>query len=119
MMSVMTAKWVGDALNKHGIYAAWIAMRGYPWLPPVDYTDRGKTGAHVMKRVERLVVIEDGECTVRELGVSSLVVDGVLIYFVCVASRDFEGTSVPRLSSSVSGPPLGLSGPGKNWKHSW
>jgi chloride channel 3/4/5 len=64
----MTSKWVGDALGKDGIYSVWIAMRRYPWLPPVDYHDKGETGAHLMKPLERLVVIEDGQCTVADLG---------------------------------------------------
>lgn len=63
----MTAKWVGDALGKDGIYSVWIAMRKYPWLPPVDYRDTGETAAQVMTSTERLVVIEDGS-TLRELG---------------------------------------------------
>ncbi|KAL0953386.1 hypothetical protein HGRIS_004625 [Hohenbuehelia grisea] len=67
MISIMTAKWVGDALGKHGIYPVWIAMRRYPWLPPVDYKDRGQTGASLMKPLSKLVVIEDGECTVHDL----------------------------------------------------
>lgn len=64
----MTAKWVGDALGKDGIYSVWIAMRDYPWLPPTDFHDQGQTGAEVMKPVDRLVVIEDGEYTLKELG---------------------------------------------------
>lgn len=67
MISVMTAKWVADAFGKDGIYSVWIAIRKYPWLPPVDYRDKGETAAQVMTPVERLVVIEDG-CTLRELG---------------------------------------------------
>jgi len=67
MICVMTSKWVGDALGKDGIYSVWIAMRRYPWLPPVDYHDKGETGAHLMKPLERLVVIEDGQCTVADL----------------------------------------------------
>lgn len=68
MVCVMTSKWVGDALGKDGIYSAWIAMRQYPWLPPVDYHDQGETGAHIMKPLDDLVVIEDGSSTVEELG---------------------------------------------------
>ncbi|KAF6761563.1 Cl-channel protein [Ephemerocybe angulata] len=67
MISVMTAKWVGDALGKDGIYTVWIAMRRYPWLPPVHYRDQGETAAHVMRSVSDLVVIKDGVTTVREL----------------------------------------------------
>jgi chloride channel 3/4/5 len=68
MISVMTSKWVGDALGKDGIYSVWIAMRQYPWLPPVDYKDKGETGAHLMRPFEDLVVIEDGQVTLLELG---------------------------------------------------
>jgi len=67
MISVMTAKWVGDALGKDGIYSVWIAMRKYPWLPPVAYRDKGETAAQFMIPTNKLVVIEDG-CTLRELG---------------------------------------------------
>ncbi|KAJ7089712.1 Cl-channel protein [Mycena belliarum] len=68
MISVMISKWVGDAIGKDGgIYAVWIAMRGYPWLPPVDFHDKGETGAQLMRPVERLVVIEDDRETVADL----------------------------------------------------
>lgn len=77
MISVMTAKWVGDAFGKDGIYSVWIAMRKYPWLPPVDYRDRGETAAQVMTPIERLIVIEDG-CTLRELGMQGLYNSGEL-----------------------------------------
>ncbi|PBK72548.1 Cl-channel protein [Armillaria solidipes] len=63
MISVMTAKWVGDAFGKDGIYAVWIAMRKYPWLAPGDYNDDGETGARIMRPVDKLAVIEDGQCT--------------------------------------------------------
>lgn len=63
----MTSKWVGDALGKDGIYSVWIAMKRYPWLPPVDYRDKGETGAHLMKPVHRLVVIQDGATSVGQL----------------------------------------------------
>lgn len=43
-------------------------MRRYPWLPPVDYHDQGETGAHIMTPLDRLVVIEDGECNILDLG---------------------------------------------------
>jgi len=67
MISVMTAKWVGDGLGKDGIYSVWIAMRRYPWLPPIDYHDKGETGTYLMKPFDRLVVIEDDEYTLLEL----------------------------------------------------
>ncbi|PPQ79064.1 hypothetical protein CVT26_003969 [Gymnopilus dilepis] len=67
MICVMTSKWVGDAMGKDGIYSVWIAMRRYPWLPPVDYRDRGETGANLMKPLSEVVVIEDAVTTVGEL----------------------------------------------------
>lgn len=67
MICVMTSKWVGDALGTDGIYAVWIAMRRYPWLPPVDYRDMGQTGANLMKPVEQLTVIEDNVLTIHDL----------------------------------------------------
>ena len=67
MICVMTSKWVGDAMGKDGIYSVWIAMRRYPWLPPVDYRDRGQTGANLMKPLSEVIVIEDGVTTVGEL----------------------------------------------------
>ncbi|KAJ7080270.1 Cl-channel protein [Mycena crocata] len=84
MISVMTAKWIGDAFGKDGgIYAVWIAMRGYPWLPPIDFQDKGETGAHLMRPVERLVVIEDERETVADL-------DGML------NDNDYHGFPVVR-----------------------
>lgn len=69
MIAVMTAKWVGDAQGTDGIYAVWIAMRRYPWLPPVDFKDsQAATGESIMKSVDRLIKIEDANATVGELG---------------------------------------------------
>ncbi|KAF8631881.1 hypothetical protein AX15_002146 [Amanita polypyramis BW_CC] len=67
MISVMTSKWVGDAFGKDGIYAVWIAMRRYPWLPPMDYHDSGETGANLMKPFSELVVIQDEQCTTTDI----------------------------------------------------
>jgi len=67
MICVMISKWVGDAMGKDGIYSVWIAMRRYPWLPPVDYHDRGQTGANLMKPLSQIIFIEDGVTTVGEL----------------------------------------------------
>ncbi len=65
----MVSKWVGDALGKDGIYAVWIAMRQYPWLPPGEYRDQGQTAAQIMKPVENVVVISDEQgLTLQELG---------------------------------------------------
>lgn len=42
-------------------------MRRYPWLPPVDYRDRGETGASLMVPLSDVIVIEDGVTTFGEL----------------------------------------------------
>ncbi|KDR80589.1 hypothetical protein GALMADRAFT_240906 [Galerina marginata CBS 339.88] len=67
MICVMTSKWVGDAMGKDGIYSVWIAMRGYPWLPPVDYRDRGETGANLMKPLSQIIAIKEAVTTVGDL----------------------------------------------------
>ncbi|KIK61661.1 hypothetical protein GYMLUDRAFT_165705 [Collybiopsis luxurians FD-317 M1] len=73
MVSVTTAKAVGDAMGKDGIgiysgiYSVWIAMRDYPWLPPVDYNDKGRTAADAMRPYGTLVKIEDGQLTLKDL----------------------------------------------------
>lgn len=54
-------------MGKDGIYSVWIAMRRYPWLPPVDYQDKGLTGANLMKPLSQVIVIEDGVTTVGDL----------------------------------------------------
>ncbi|KAF9069790.1 chloride channel [Rhodocollybia butyracea] len=67
MVGVMSAKFVGDALGKDGIYNVWIAMRKYPWLPPVDYNDKGQTAADVMRPFGSLVKLQDEKLTLKEL----------------------------------------------------
>ena len=69
MLSVMVSKWVGDAFGKEGIYASWIALRKYPWLPPAEYKDKGETAANVMVPAEKLVLVK-ANCTIEELGKS-------------------------------------------------
>ncbi|PFH51941.1 hypothetical protein AMATHDRAFT_39855 [Amanita thiersii Skay4041] len=89
MICVMTSKWVGDAFNMDGIYAAWIAMRRYPWLPHTDYHDRGETGAHLMKPLDRLVVIQDDKYTVAEL--RRLLIENNYHGFPVVLQNQFVG----------------------------
>ncbi|KAJ6485834.1 Cl-channel protein [Mycena sanguinolenta] len=92
MISVMASKWVGDAFGKDGgIYAQWIALRGYPWLPPVDFEDKGAqdTGAQLMRPLERLVVIEDERNTV--LGLDTLLKDYDFHGFPVVRREEFLG----------------------------
>ncbi|KAI0316004.1 chloride channel [Amylostereum chailletii] len=59
MISVMVAKWVGDAFGKEGIYSIWIAMRRYPWLPPVEYHDKGESAGQFMTQTSNIVVVEN------------------------------------------------------------
>ena len=99
MISVMTAKWVGDAFGKDGIYPVWIAMRQYPWLAPVDHRDEGQTGAQIMRPVDKLTVIEDGHCSPNDLGESPQI-DGIT---ALTASRYTSWhLFVPRIPSSVT-----------------
>ncbi|KAJ3762065.1 Cl-channel protein [Lentinula raphanica] len=67
MVGVMTAKWVGDALGRDGIYNVWIAMRQYPFIPPVDYNDRGKIAADAMRPFGMLVKIQEGQSTLGDI----------------------------------------------------
>jgi chloride channel 3/4/5 len=70
MLSVMVSKWVADAFGKEGIYSVWIALRGYPWLPPHEHRDEGdsETTISIMKPINKLVVINGTRCTLQELG---------------------------------------------------
>lgn len=70
MVSVMTAKWVGEAFGKEGIYPQWIALRNYPWMPPHEYRDRDErvTTESIMCPIARLVVIEGTRTTLGHLG---------------------------------------------------
>ena len=56
-------------------------MRGYPWLPPIDFHDKGETGAQLMRPLERLVVIEDERESVADLGMCRFLIfcDGSLM----------------------------------------
>ncbi|KAL1745857.1 chloride channel [Schizophyllum fasciatum] len=67
MVAVMTAKMVGDALGTDGIYPVWIALRRYPWLPPVDYKDKGATGASFMRGADDVVGLQDEAHTIKDL----------------------------------------------------
>ncbi|EJD07614.1 Cl-channel protein [Fomitiporia mediterranea MF3/22] len=67
MISVMVAKWVGDAFGKEGIYTRWIALRQYPWLSSVEYRDKGESAGNVMIPIERLATIDAFGCTVQDL----------------------------------------------------
>jgi len=70
MVSVMTAKWVGEAFGKEGIYPQWIALRNYPWMPPHEYRDKDEkvNTESIMCPVTKLVVIEGIRTTLGHLG---------------------------------------------------
>ncbi|KAJ3822979.1 Cl-channel protein [Lentinula raphanica] len=89
MVGVMTAKWVGDALGKDGIYNVWIAMRQYPFIPPVDYNDRGKIAADGMKPFGMLVKIQEGQSTLG--GIETLTKTHEFHGFPVVRGRDLVG----------------------------
>ena len=59
MISVMVSKWVADALGQDGIYTSWIALRRYPWLPPIEFRDNGEIAADAMIPVKNLVVLHE------------------------------------------------------------
>ena len=60
-------KWVGDAISKEGIYAAWIQLRKYPSLPSDDFRDSGETVEKVMIPVSGIFSIRV-HSTLQELG---------------------------------------------------
>lgn len=68
MLAVMVSKWVGDAFGKEGIYDAWITLRAYPWLSPIEHRDYGATAASFMTPKDNLVVINGVDTTIKELG---------------------------------------------------
>jgi hypothetical protein len=45
-------------------------MRRYPWLSSADFKDRSTeaTGESIMRSVDKLVIIEDGDIKLGELG---------------------------------------------------
>lgn len=58
MVAVMIAKWVGDAINKRGIYEAWIQFNAYPLLDNRDDKPVPDVPvAQIMTRSEDLTVI--------------------------------------------------------------
>jgi len=49
MAAVMFAKWVGDALDRKGIYDAHIALNGYPFLDTKEEFSHSTVAADVMR----------------------------------------------------------------------
>jgi chloride channel 3/4/5 len=67
MISVMLSKWVGDAFGTEGIYASWIALRGYPWIPHGEHLDAGETAGSKMREVGECVCLTEGAHDVKEV----------------------------------------------------
>ncbi|RKO87232.1 chloride channel [Blyttiomyces helicus] len=57
MITVMVAKWVGDAFGLEGIYDALIHLNGYPFLDTKEEYSFNATAAQIMTRSEDLEVI--------------------------------------------------------------
>ncbi|KAG8899607.1 hypothetical protein FRB99_006556 [Tulasnella sp. 403] len=66
MLAVMTSKFVGDYFGK-GIYDTWIAMHGYPYLPPAEFRDQGETAASVMVPVDNIISVNGRQVFASEL----------------------------------------------------
>ena len=49
MAAVMFAKWVGDAINRHGIYDAHIVLNGYPFLDNKEEFQHSSVAVDVMR----------------------------------------------------------------------
>ena len=60
MLAVMVAKWTADALAPHGVYALWIALRGYPWLPAGERPDGGRSAGAAMRPAGSVRVLREG-----------------------------------------------------------
>ncbi|KEF59453.1 chloride channel 3 [Exophiala aquamarina CBS 119918] len=55
MISVMLAKWIGDAFSTRGIYETWINFKEYPYLENKDDTQIPHVGvSSLMTRVEEM-----------------------------------------------------------------
>ncbi|XP_055708576.1 H(+)/Cl(-) exchange transporter 5 isoform X1 [Phlebotomus papatasi] len=69
MAAAMSAKWVGDALGRQGIYDAHISLNGYPFLDSKDEFAHTTLAADVMqpKRNETLSVITQDSMTVDDV----------------------------------------------------
>jgi chloride channel 3/4/5 len=67
MIAVMVSKWVGDAFNRQGIYDAWIALHGYPFIPTSEFRDSGETAEEFMVPVQDVVMINGRDSSVPEL----------------------------------------------------
>ncbi|KAI1286739.1 H(+)/Cl(-) exchange transporter 3 [Halotydeus destructor] len=72
MAAIMSAKWVGDALGKQGIYDAHIMLNGYPFLDSKEeftYTTLAADCMRPKKNEPPLVVITQDSMTVDDLDI--------------------------------------------------
>ena len=68
MIAVMIGKWVGDAINKRGIYEAWIHFNEYPLLDNRDDAPVPDVPvSQIMTRLDDLVVITATGHTIQSL----------------------------------------------------
>ncbi|EFC37022.1 chloride channel ClC-3 [Naegleria gruberi] len=77
MLSVMFAKWVGDAFNRESIYELNIEMNQYPFLHN-DEVDTDDTAKHIMTTHKLKVIFVEG-ATVGEVR-QSLLREGLKLY---------------------------------------
>jgi len=66
MLAVMSSKFVGDYFGK-GVYDTWIALHGYPYLPPSDFRDDGETVSSVMVPARQVITVNGRSVTLSEL----------------------------------------------------
>ncbi len=103
MISVMVAKWVGDAFGKEGIYHTWIALRNYPWIPSNEYRDKGETAASILVPFDDLVTIGAEGLTTQHLSTSNYFNDRSSTYRGSTAARvAIENPRLPWLSGTCS-----------------
>ncbi|RVX74598.1 hypothetical protein B0A52_01724 [Exophiala mesophila] len=59
MISVMLAKWIGDALSARGIYESWIHFKEYPYLEQKDSTQIPHVSvANLMTNIEEMKCLD-------------------------------------------------------------
>lgn len=70
MAAIMTAKWVGDALGKQGVYDAHISLNGYPFLDNKEefpYTTTAMNAMSPKLDESALSVLTQDSMTVKEI----------------------------------------------------
>ncbi|KAF8308326.1 hypothetical protein DL93DRAFT_2171178 [Clavulina sp. PMI_390] len=67
MIAVMSSKWVAESMYPEGIYAAWISLHDYPFMPASDYRDKGDRAEDHMTPLSEIKVIDGKSSTLRQL----------------------------------------------------